>query len=384
MAATDRTRHASVAAALLLLGAAGAAQAGTLPEERADVMYHRYDGGGVTIDGPAMLVRKNFDEKYSVSATYYVDQVSSASIDVVTTASAYTEERKQYGVGFDWLHGKTSYGIGFSNSKESDYEGNTGFLGITQSMFGDLTTVTLAHSRGWDTVGKRGDAAFSERVDRRTYEVALSQVISRNFIAGATYEAVTEEGFLRNPYRSVRYADPFTSRGYAYESERYPRTRTSNAIALRGKYFLPWTAAVGLDYRFYDDTWGVRANTAELTYTQPIGSGLTFDGRLRYYQQTRADFYSDLFARSNFQNFLARDKELSTFDSLSAGVGVTYAFLPSKWKFVDKGTVTFSYDFFKFSYDDFRDVRVTGVAAGTEPTYTLNANVIQLYVSAYF
>ena len=23
-------------------------------------MYHRYDGGGVTVDGPAVMVRKNF------------------------------------------------------------------------------------------------------------------------------------------------------------------------------------------------------------------------------------------------------------------------------------------------------------------------------------
>ena len=64
-----------------------------LPDDRADVLYHRYDGGGVTIDGPSLLVRKKFAEKYSVSANYYVDMVSSASIDVVTTASPYKEER---------------------------------------------------------------------------------------------------------------------------------------------------------------------------------------------------------------------------------------------------------------------------------------------------
>lgn len=69
------------------------AQAGVLPEDRADALYHRYDGGGVTIDGPSLLVRKKFAEKYSVSANYYMDMVSSASIDVVTTASPYTETR---------------------------------------------------------------------------------------------------------------------------------------------------------------------------------------------------------------------------------------------------------------------------------------------------
>ena len=42
-----------------------AAPAGVLPEDRADVLYHRYDGGGVTIHGPSVLVRKKMAEKYS-------------------------------------------------------------------------------------------------------------------------------------------------------------------------------------------------------------------------------------------------------------------------------------------------------------------------------
>ena len=53
-----------------------------LPYDRADVLYHRYDGGGVTIDGPSLLVRKKFAEKYGVTANLYIDMVSSASIDV--------------------------------------------------------------------------------------------------------------------------------------------------------------------------------------------------------------------------------------------------------------------------------------------------------------
>ena len=54
-----------------------------LPEDRADLLYHRYDGGGITIDGPSVLVRKKFGESFSATANYYVDVISSASIDVV-------------------------------------------------------------------------------------------------------------------------------------------------------------------------------------------------------------------------------------------------------------------------------------------------------------
>ena len=43
-----------------------------------------------------MLVRKSIGEHVSVSANYYVDMVSSASIDVETSASPY--ERRAHAV----------------------------------------------------------------------------------------------------------------------------------------------------------------------------------------------------------------------------------------------------------------------------------------------
>ena len=71
-------------------GALGGALAGTaadaadLPEDQAEVMYHLYDGGGVTAQGPAVLLRKSLANTVSLSGSYYVDIVSNASIDVVT------------------------------------------------------------------------------------------------------------------------------------------------------------------------------------------------------------------------------------------------------------------------------------------------------------
>src|SRR5690606_31199047 len=116
-----RTRSARRVAALVAASfLASEAFAGVLPEERADVLFHSYDGGGVTIQGPSLLVRKQFADKFSASANYYVDRVTSASIDVVTTASPYTEERTQYSVGFDYLHDSWLLNLGFTSSEEND------------------------------------------------------------------------------------------------------------------------------------------------------------------------------------------------------------------------------------------------------------------------
>jgi uncharacterized protein DUF3570 len=361
-----------------------AAVAGVLPDDRADLMYHYYDGGGVTIDGPSLLVRKKFAEKYAVDASYYVDMVSSASIDVITTASPYKEERTQYGVGFEYLRGKVTYTANFSNSSENDYTADTASLAISQDMFGDLTTVSLYFTRGWDDVTRRGDATFAEKVDRRIYGVDISQIATKKLILGLSFETITEEGFLNNPYRQVRFVDPDAALGYSYEPERYPGTRTGNALAIRGRWYLPYRAAIEGDYRFYTDTWDILGHTAEVSYTQPILDEWTFDVHARFYTQNSAEFYSDLYPRENFQNFLARDKELASMTSMTLGFGLAYEFKPGRLEFLDKAALNFRYDRIHFDYDDFRDLRVTGVPPGSEPLYNFDADVIRFFFSGWF
>ena len=46
-------------ALLALLFFALGVEAAVLPEERVDLLYHRYDGGGVVVDGPSVPVRRS-------------------------------------------------------------------------------------------------------------------------------------------------------------------------------------------------------------------------------------------------------------------------------------------------------------------------------------
>ena len=193
----------------------------------------------------------------------------------------------------------------------------------------------------------------------------------------------SDEGYLNNPYRSVRYLDGSTANGFSWQPEVYPRTRTSSAFAGRSLYRLPYRAAVKAEYRYFSDTWGIRAHNAELAYTHPIGSRWTIDVRYRYYTQSAADFYSDLFARRDAQNFLARDKELSTFTSHTAGVAVAFEWQTGKRLPVSKLGLNAGLDYMRFQYDDFRDVTAGG-AAGEEPAYAFSAYVFRVFGSVWF
>lgn len=374
--------------ALLLFGTG--VHAAVLPDDRADVFYSTYKGGGMDITGKSVLVRKKFAETLSVQGEYFVDTVSGASIDVLSNASTIHDERKQKTLSLDYIRGKTAYSASYSNSKESDYISDNWHVGISHDMFGDLTTVTLGYTRGWDTVSARSGNLISKmgQVDRRSYDLGLSQIFTRNLIGSVMLEVITDEGFLNNPYRFVRYVDLTDARGWNTEPETYPHTRTSTAVTAKARYYLWYRAAASASYRYFSDTWGIRGNTVELGYTHPLGNRWIIEGRLRLYRQNAANFYSDLFSRRDAYNFLARDKDLAAGQNISIGGKLTYAFLPDGWKMFKRGTVTLDVSRIQFKYDDFRDIKDYGVAngftAGTEPLYRFHANVMQLYASMFF
>jgi hypothetical protein len=394
-------RSAARIAASVALAVVGVAGAAVLPDDRADIFYSDYKGGGMDITGESVLVRKKFSEAFAVEASYFVDKVSGASVDVLSNASVIKDERKQKNISLDYIHDKTTYNLSYTNSVERDYISNTTHFSLSQDMFGDLTTLTLGFTDSRNKVGENDGTAFKPIVnwlghsETRSFELGLSQVLTKNLIAGATLEVITDQGFLANPYRSIRYcADPGITvpceGGALYGAQIYPNTHTSTAVEARAKYYLPWRAAASVSYRYFTDTWGIRANTTELGYTHPISNLWILEGRVRFYDQNHATFYSDLFPSIDYQNFEARDQNLAAQTNTTIGLKATYAFLPEGWKIFKRGTVTGDISRIQFKYSDFRDTRdyqsATGFmgAAGSEPLYEFNATIYQIYLSMFF
>jgi hypothetical protein len=396
------TGHREVAVAvinrlliLLFAVSASVAQAAVLPDERIDILYHGYDGGGAQIDGPSILVRKSIGSSVSVAANYYVDMVSSASIDVESTASRYSEERKEQGLSAQYMIDRSIISVGYVSSKEDDYEATTYSFGIDQSFFGDLTTLGFGVSFGDDVVGQNNkdgstNPDYKRDLQRRKYSISASQIVTKNLLASLSFDTATDQclnlsddqSCLNNPYRSVRYLTG--TGGYAYQGEIYPHTRSSDAIGLRAIYYLPYRASLRAEIRQFSDSWGIDAENAELRYLHPYGERFLFEVKYRIYEQTGADFYADLFPFRDAQNYLARDKELSPFSSTVLGLGVTYKVPPGFIPWFEKSTVNLYWDHFNIDYDDFRDVRVADLAAGSEPLYSLQADVIRFYLSFWF
>jgi hypothetical protein len=382
--------RAAVIAALLLVRSTSA---DVLPDNRADVFWSKYSGGGMDITGYSATARAKVTENFALEANYFIDKVSGASIDVLSQASVIKDERRQKSGTIEYLRDKTTYTASYTSSVERDYISETASFSLSQDMFGDLTTVTLGFARTQNTVGDNGGTADKPNVTwvghalTRAYSAGVSQIITKNFIAGLNLQVITDAGYLANPYREIRYLDPTKPIGYTLASQVYPDTHTSTAVQVQGKYYLPYRAAVTALYRYYNDTWGVVGNTYEIDYTHPIRNRWIFEGRVRYYKQTAATFYSDLFPFAFSQNFTARDQNLAALDNTTFGAKVTYAFWPDGWRFFKRGTVTLDASRIRFNYLDFRNIKYYGLpqySPGNEPLYNFNANVFQAFVSVYF
>ena len=242
----------------------------------------------------------------------------------------------------------------------------------------------MGYAHGDNVIGKTDFPTFHETSQTDNFSLSVAQVLTKNLIMSTAFDVITDAGFLNNPYRKVRYIDPADSTQYKREDENYPATRTSTALAVRARYFMPYRAAVHAEYRVFQDSWGITGNNIEVGYTHPFASDWIVEAHFRTYAQTKADFYNDLFPSSESQNFRARDKELSTFNNNTIGFGVSYEFAKSEGGYIDKASVNFKFDHIQFDYQDFRDATQKSYSAGSEPLYQFSANIMQLFLSVWF
>jgi hypothetical protein len=351
-----------------LLGvlAPGAARAVDLPGDKAEALVHSYTGGGVNANGPAFLVRKSILDKVSLAGTYYMDAVSNASIDVVTQASPYHETRHEFGLSADYVYRDAQITLGAMTSHEPDYVANTGNIDVTQEVFGGMTTVAFGFTKGSDRVGKHNSPEFSDTARHWQYRFGLTQILSSRWLANMNFDAISDDGYLGSPYRSARVFGAFVP-------ERNPRTRSSRAAKIKLVGDLGTFGAVNFGYRYFTDTWDIKAHTFEAGYSHYFGPSWLADIFTRYYTQTHANFYSDNALTETV--FVSRNRQLSTFNDVGLGARLSYDVrkVPGRYDLKVIGT----YEYTRYKFKDFTDVR-------TGELYGYAANIVQVYLSATY
>ncbi|MFQ5579470.1 MAG: DUF3570 domain-containing protein [Nitrospiria bacterium] len=342
------------------------------PDDKVSVGYNFYDGGGITVQGPALIIRKDVPGKLALEADVRVDLVSSASIDVVTQASPYTENRKEYSIGTSSIFGDTLMTTAYVRSDESDYTSDLLSLGLAHDLLDKNLTLTMKVARSWDQVGKNDDPGFGwKESNRAIYMLGLAQSLTARWLVQFNYELTADDGFLNNPYRSAMTL----SGGVAPEN--YPEARTGHAVVVKSAYgFLSKDGmgegavkhSVQMDYRYYQDTFDVQSHSGKFLYQRHVSSDWLFGISYRYYRQGEASFYGDRLPAN--QIFKARDKELSRFSDQWIGGSIKFKPQQWRWPWIEDPYFKLGFDFLIFDYDNFTDPR-------TGDLYSVRANVLQ-------
>jgi len=218
-------------------------------------------------------------------------------------------------------HGdRSSFSFGLSQSNEDDYEARALSIGGEWDFNNRLSTLSLGFSYSSDDIRPTDARAFGRvsKEDKQTRSLKLgwSQVLNRNSVLSTGLTVTRHQGYLTDPYklRDVR-----------------PDERTEWALALRyRRYFDNRNAALHLDYRYYDDDWGIDSHTVYSAWYQSVGASFKIVPNVRYYSQSEADFYlqADNFALPA-TTAQSSDFRLSGYDAWSFGLKGIYS--ASQW-----------------------------------------------------
>ncbi|CAN5907914.1 hypothetical protein BH11MYX2_BH11MYX2_37630 [soil metagenome] len=277
-------------------------------------IYVRSDTDRTTIVAPTLTVAGAVDHT-TAAATYSVDAWTGASVDVITAATQPIRENRHEVEGtLSQQLGTLTLSTTYRFSYERDYLSHGLTLGARKDFANKNTTLALDLLGSADTVGRSGDPSFSEPVHTLGARLTLAQVIDRNTIAELGWQTTFIDGLQSSPYRYVAIGDLGTCSSNAPYCipERVPSKRLRQAATLRGRHAFGHSVSVGLDYRFYFDSWGIMSHAVQPDLAWRVTDSQTLSVRYRYATQSEASFYQPRYYNvAMTDGYVTRDRKLS-------------------------------------------------------------------------
>jgi hypothetical protein len=125
-------------------------------------------------------------------------------------------------------------------------------------------------------------------------------------------------GYLDDPYKVV----PVGPTAADTLPEHRPDSRSRRTLMVKYGHHYPWDGAIKVNYRYYNDDWGIQGHTLEVTYDQRLDTDWIVSPQVRLYTQTGASFYASRLPAA--RTFMSADYRLSPLDSVLGGLTITH------------------------------------------------------------
>ena len=111
----------------------------------------------------------------------------------------------------------------------------------------------------------------------------------------------------------------------SHKVEHLPDTRFKLPLGFRMNYFLGDRFILRAYYRYYADSWSLKAHTAELEVPVKITPFLSVSPFVRYYAQEGVKYFAKYEQHNLTETFYTSDYDLSTLSSTMIGLGMRLA-----------------------------------------------------------
>jgi hypothetical protein len=254
-----------------------------------------------------------------VNAHALVDAVSSASVDVISAATArFTENRVELGTNAQIGFSQATEGtIGYTHSGENDWQSHAIELGFSRDLAKKNAKLTVGYGFTRNYVGRAHDPTFEKLLDVQGAQIGLSQVVDKRTLVTIAYTLSHASGYQGSPYRFI------TTMGGFSAPESPPESRTRHAFTVRAMHAIGDADVVDAQYRLYIDDWGILSHTAELAFAHDFTKQWSLRLRARGYRQGQASFYEETYEMP--MRYMTVDRELSQFWDALGGIKLGYA-----------------------------------------------------------
>ena len=259
--------------------------------------------------------------EWSIGTTYTSDSVSGASPMYHSSGlTKMTDLRRAVDVELTRYFSRGTLSIGTSYSKESDYLSRGYSVQGSLSTEDKNTTFTLGGSMNSDDINPvippYGD--YKKKVYSGIF--GITRIVTKRDIVQLNIGYSNGNGDFSDPYKV---------------NDNRPTLKNNATVLTRWNHHFDWTDGTAkLSYRYYSDTFGIRAHTLEGEYVQPLRNGWTLTPLLRLYSQSEANFYVAVGAAEKADPttptpppanaiYYSEDQRLSAFGAITLGLKVS-------------------------------------------------------------
>ena len=328
---TPRLTQAILAAALALPGISSAAT----PPERAELSLKRLNYQDsqpgwerIHVDTTLLGALIPLNDEWSMEGGLVVDTVSGASPSFHSQrlgSGKLYDLRRAEDVSVTRYFPLASVTLGASHSAENDYLSNALTLKFSLSSEDKNTTYDFGIAGNKDTITVPVAGIDHQRKRGVDVIVGVTQVLSMSDIVQFNVGYGAGQGYYSDPYKF------FDNR---------PRQKHQTTLVAKWNHHVKsWGSTERFSYRYYDDSFGIRAHTFGLEHVHPLGDGWTLTPAVRLYSQSAANFYVGVETPpfptippgfTPGVTIISQDQRLSAFGARTLGLKVAKA-LGTNW-----------------------------------------------------